>query len=148
MTRDRGPAPPYHETWPPPSPQPYYGNGIVGELRERVRELETMLPLLKEMAIDRFSTQAKRIDGVDERLKSGDSRMDGIETRLTTAEQASAPVPSLTARVDAIERRWAGWKAGLQYAVSAILFGLVVAGKMTWPEAVSVLRLFMPWLGG
>ena len=108
MTRDRGPAPPYHETWPPPSPPPYYGNGMIGELRERVRELETMLPLLKEMAIDRFSTHARRMDGQDERLKSGDSRMDGIETRLTAAERASAPVPGLTARVDAIERRWAG----------------------------------------
>ena len=50
--------------------------------------------------------------------------------------------------MDAIERRWAGWKAGLQYAVSAILFALVLAGKMTWAEALTFLRLFMPWLGG
>ena len=56
--------------------------------------------------------------------------MDGIETRLTTAERASAPVPGLTARVDQIERRWASWKAGLQYAISAILFALVLTGEV------------------
>src|SRR5262245_25989184 len=110
MTRDRGWMPPYHETsLPPPSPTSYAGNGngVIGELRERVRGLETMLPLLKEMAVDRFSTQASRMDGVDERLKSGDSRMDNIEERLHQAEQAAAPVAVLTARVDAIEKRWA-----------------------------------------
>ena len=74
--------------------------------------------------------------------------MDGIETRLTTAERASAPVPGLTARVDQIERRWASWKAGLQYAISAILFALVLTGKMTAEQAAVLLRLLLPfWTG-
>jgi len=116
----------------------------VADLRERVRAIETTIPHLKEIALDRFSTQAKRMDGVDGRLEMGESRMDRLDERLSAAERAAAPLPAIETRVEAIERRWASWKAGLQYAVAALILGLVLARKMTLGEAAMLLKLIWP----
>jgi len=154
MTRDRGHPPPDPTSWWQPSPSPSpphaphgspaYGNGAVADLRERVRAIETTIPHLKEIALDRFSTQAKRMDGVDGRLEMGESRMDRLDERLSAAERAAAPLPAIETRVEAIERRWASWKAGLQYAVAALILGLVLARKMTLGEAAMLLKLIWP----
>jgi hypothetical protein len=116
----------------------------MAEIRERVRAIETTIPLLKEMALDRLSTHAKRMDGVDNRLAAGDRRMDHIEDRIGETERATAPLPALEQRLAHIERRWTAWKAGLQYAAAALIFGLVLARRMTVDQAYMLLKLVFP----
>jgi hypothetical protein len=149
MTRDRGPPWPYPQqtSLPPSTPAqhaPHSGNGVMAEVRERVRALEATLPLLERMAVDRLTSQAGRMDGVDRRLAEGDTRMAKLDERLTTTERATASLPALETRVGHIERRWASWKAGLQYGVAALIFALVLAGKMTWGQAMMLLKLLLP----
>jgi hypothetical protein len=158
MTGDWGQRP-EPRIWTRPSPeatQPaaphaspsWTGNGVMAEVRERVRALETLVPMLEQMASERTATQARRVDGIDQRLAAGDRRMDRLDQRLTATEQAAAPLPGIEARVSHIERRWAAWKAGLQYASAALVIGLVLAGKMTLGQAAALLKLLVPFSPG
>src|SRR5262245_34353081 len=71
------------------------GNGVMAEVRERVRALETLVPLLEQMASERTAAQVKRTDGVEQRLGAQDLRMDRLDQRLTSAgHTGSTAVPS------------------------------------------------------
>jgi hypothetical protein len=162
MTGDRGDLPPYHRTssWPaspPGSPQhaqhAYQGNGNamapqIADVRERLRAVETLLPMLERVITERISGHHQRLQGAETHLSSSDRRMDLIEGRVSETERTVAPLPGhlnvMEARLTQSERRWEAWKAGLQYAAAALIFGLVVARKLTVEQAWTLLKLFLP----
>jgi hypothetical protein len=155
MTGDRGELPPQRQTnWWPPSPPatpqpahpPSSGNGIA-DLRERVARIETTLPHLERQAADRHASQAHRLTGLEMRLQASEHRSGQLDSRLTVAVQAAAPLPGVEVRLAHLERRAKMWKDMAQYAVAALIVGLVLARKLTVDQAAALLKLILP-LGG
>jgi hypothetical protein len=117
------------------------------ELRERVRAIETTLPHLERLAADRHASQGHHLAALETRLQANEQRSGQLDSRLTAAEQAAAPLPAVEARLAHLERRAKVWKDAAQYAMAALIVGLVLARKLTVGEASALLKLILP-LGG
>jgi hypothetical protein len=134
---------------PPSSPYALNGNGMIGEIRERLATLEADYRNASEILKDRARAQAERMSGIDARLTVGDERMNKLERQVQILEletkrqaQTAAELGALRDRFTAFELRRATNLAWLQYAGAAVIFALTASGRLDVESGVSaVLKL-------
>lgn len=122
-------------TGPSPTGSNGNGNGMIGDMRERLATLE---------ANHRMS--ADRMNSTDSRLTEGDRRMNGMAGRLQAVEIESkthsgtaAEIKALADRLQAFELRRAANLAWLQYGAAALIFALTASGKLDPDKAIGFL---------
>ena len=146
---------PSTDDWPP------------GELtvRERVRALEVSQENTTLMARDRLDSASRRMDGIDGRLKEGDTRMHGFDrtiddlrhaieplkplpAQMADLQAAVSPLSSLTSEIAAMKAGWQRWRGRMYYGLAAGLSALLLSEQITAQQAGKLLLFMAKTLGG
>lgn len=128
-----GHPPSWPEPWPQNSPSsvpqmmPYNGNGVIGDLRERLARLEEGTGHIRE----RLQSGSVRMDTQDGRMNEMGDRLNRLEEadRATLAQMG--PLSELPDRLTRIEARAQRWRDALQWIMAALILASVLAGKLS-----------------